>query len=95
MKALAAEMTANFAARLSPLGIIVKELTGGIQSTLLPVGIYNNPLRCGVVGNTLLFHSETPGSIPGIGNHFFHFDFFLILYLYLSIEDNIMNHTPH
>lgn len=32
MKALAAEMTANFAGRLAPLGIIVKELTGGIQS---------------------------------------------------------------
>lgn len=37
MKALAAEMTANFASRLSPLGIIVKELTGGIVVILFIV----------------------------------------------------------
>eukprot|EP00026_Physarum_polycephalum_P000144 Phypoly_transcript_00144.p1 GENE.Phypoly_transcript_00144~~Phypoly_transcript_00144.p1 ORF type:complete len:2136 (-),score=361.95 Phypoly_transcript_00144:17-6424(-) len=33
MKALAAEMTASFASRLAPLGIIVKELTGDMQLT--------------------------------------------------------------
>lgn len=33
MKALAAEMTANFSKRLSALGIIVKELTGDMQLT--------------------------------------------------------------
>ena len=33
MKALAAEMTRNFSDRLSPLGIIVKELTGDMQLT--------------------------------------------------------------
>lgn len=32
MKALAAEMTASFSSRLSPLGIIVRELTGGIPN---------------------------------------------------------------
>jgi len=29
MKALAAEVTANFGKRLAPLGLVVKELTGG------------------------------------------------------------------
>lgn len=29
MKALAAEVTANFGRRLAPLGLVVKELTGG------------------------------------------------------------------
>ncbi len=33
MKALAAEMVANFGKRLEPLGIVVKELTGDIQLT--------------------------------------------------------------
>jgi activating signal cointegrator complex subunit 3 len=33
MKALAAEMTANFARKLSPLNITVKELTGDVQLT--------------------------------------------------------------
>lgn len=33
MKALAAEMTANFSKRLSGLGIVVKELTGDMQLT--------------------------------------------------------------
>ncbi len=33
MKALAAEMVANFSTRLAPLGIVVKELTGDIQLT--------------------------------------------------------------
>lgn len=33
MKALAAEMTANFGKKLSPLGIVVKELTGDMQLT--------------------------------------------------------------
>ena len=33
MKALAAEMTANFSRRLAPLGLIVKELTGDMQLT--------------------------------------------------------------
>ena len=31
MKALAAEMTANFGKRLAPLGITVRELTGDMQ----------------------------------------------------------------
>lgn len=31
MKALAAEITANFSAKLSPLGMVVKELTGDMQ----------------------------------------------------------------
>jgi activating signal cointegrator complex subunit 3 len=31
MKALAAEMTANFSRRLKDLGIVVKELTGDMQ----------------------------------------------------------------
>ena len=33
MKALAAEMTANFSKRLSPLGVSVRELTGDMQLT--------------------------------------------------------------
>ena len=33
MKALAAEMVRNFSARLSPLGVVVKELTGDMQLT--------------------------------------------------------------
>ena len=33
MKALAAEMTANFGRRLAPLGITVRELTGDMQLT--------------------------------------------------------------
>ena len=33
MKALAAEMVANFGGRLSPLGITVRELTGDMQLT--------------------------------------------------------------
>lgn len=33
MKALAAEMVRNFGSRLSPLGIVVKELTGDMQLT--------------------------------------------------------------
>ena len=33
MKALAAEMTANFGKKLQPLGIVVKELTGDMQLT--------------------------------------------------------------
>ena len=33
MKALAAEMTANFGRRLAPLGIVVKELTGDMSLT--------------------------------------------------------------
>lgn len=33
MKALAAEMTANFGKRLQPLGIVVRELTGDMQLT--------------------------------------------------------------
>lgn len=33
MKALAAEMTANFSKRLSPLGVQVRELTGDMQLT--------------------------------------------------------------
>lgn len=33
MKALAAEMTANFGKKLMPLGITVKELTGDMQLT--------------------------------------------------------------
>ena len=33
MKALAAEMTANFANKLQPLGIVVRELTGDMQLT--------------------------------------------------------------
>ena len=33
MKALAAEITSKFSKRLSPLGIIVKELTGDMQLT--------------------------------------------------------------
>lgn len=33
MKALAAEQTANFARRLEPLGLVVKELTGDMQLT--------------------------------------------------------------
>lgn len=33
MKALAAEMVANFGSRLAPLGIAVRELTGDMQLT--------------------------------------------------------------
>ena len=33
MKALAAEMTANFANKLQPLGIVVREMTGDMQLT--------------------------------------------------------------
>ena len=33
MKALAAEMVANFGGRLAPLGITVRELTGDLQLT--------------------------------------------------------------
>jgi len=33
MKALAAEMTANFGKKLQPLGILVRELTGDMQLT--------------------------------------------------------------
>lgn len=33
MKALAAEMTANFGKRLNPLGVSVRELTGDMQLT--------------------------------------------------------------
>ena len=33
MKALAAEMTANFGKRLAPLGLTVRELTGDMQLT--------------------------------------------------------------
>ena len=33
MKALAAEMVANFGGRLAPLGITVRELTGDMQLT--------------------------------------------------------------
>ena len=33
MKALAAEMTANFGNKLQPLGIVVRELTGDMQLT--------------------------------------------------------------
>jgi len=33
MKALAAEMVANFSKRLEPLGVVVKELTGDMQLT--------------------------------------------------------------
>ena len=33
MKALAAEMTASFGSRLSPLGLSVRELTGDMQMT--------------------------------------------------------------
>ena len=33
MKALAAEMTANFSKRLSSLGVSVRELTGDMQLT--------------------------------------------------------------
>ena len=33
MKALAAEMTANFGKKLQPLGIVVRELTGDMQLT--------------------------------------------------------------
>jgi activating signal cointegrator complex subunit 3 len=38
MKALAAEMTANFSKRLSPLGVICKELTGDMQLTKKELG---------------------------------------------------------
>lgn len=37
MKALAAEMTANFNKRLSPLGVCVRELTGDMQLTKLEI----------------------------------------------------------
>lgn len=37
MKALAAEMTANFSKRLSPLGVCVRELTGDMQLTKLEI----------------------------------------------------------
>lgn len=33
MKALAAEMTANFSKKLSALGVVVRELTGDMQLT--------------------------------------------------------------
>ena len=33
MKALAAEMTANFSRKLSPLGVTVRELTGDMKLT--------------------------------------------------------------
>lgn len=33
MKALASEMTANFSKRLSPLGVVVRKLTGDTQLT--------------------------------------------------------------
>jgi activating signal cointegrator complex subunit 3 len=32
MKALAAEVTANFGKRLAPLGLVVKELTGWLEA---------------------------------------------------------------
>jgi activating signal cointegrator complex subunit 3 len=38
MKALAAEMTENFSKRLSPLGVICKELTGDMQLTKKELG---------------------------------------------------------
>lgn len=37
MKALAAEMTANFSKRLSPLGVQVRELTGDMQLTKMEI----------------------------------------------------------
>lgn len=37
MKALAAEVTANFSKKLGPLGIVVKELTGDMQLTVKEV----------------------------------------------------------
>ena len=36
MKALAAEMTANFSKKLAPLGIVVRELTGDMQQPSAP-----------------------------------------------------------
>ncbi len=37
MKALAAEVTANFGKRLAPLGLLVRELTGGREVAYLCV----------------------------------------------------------
>ena len=50
MKALAAEMVANFGRRLEPLGIQVKELTGDMQLTkteIMKTQVPNYPqLKC-------------------------------------------------
>ena len=60
MKALAAEMVANFGGRLAPLGITVRELTGDMQLTKkevmnTQVGVVS---RCGhYIYNNIMYPS--------------------------------------